>query len=941
MSRRDPATLRRATVRICNALGEHRGQGLLLQIGEDESVVLTCHHVIAPIRPDDLHVAQPGPDGTLGEPRPAHYDSTYSCPRRDAVVLRGEFGGAGVRPRLYALDPDGYAGMLPKRAIGFTHMPTQTLDARVGTTTRLDLPVETPGAWPDPPDRYVIPHAFRLSDPTDARQGVSGSVVAYEGGVVGLAQSARPAGAGQERELYLVPLSAWSDGWPALARLVEPLIDERLDGAAATVRLARDLVVGLPSLDADRDPDLVIAAYKEAYVGRPVDARARVAFDASGGTLLVGRPMSGKTRLAFEILRGFPELLVVIPRQPSPPPEFEAAGLRGRELAVVIDDLHNSSNLQVQSLLWRRRLQDATGSRVRILATSRDGSDFRHLREHQQSLLQALAPESIVFLSSGEGNDGEDFSFADASELGEQLGLSRADVGQRFDGTPGSLVLELQGMTDRYLRLRDEQIGGIAGSRLLDSLKVLRDTGQNVFREARVRRVAEEVRGDGRVAAEAWEALQRRTREEGFGAFNERQEFETYLPYIERCVVFTPSRVESEQVLRILEEDGTGAELFNFSMVAPADMELVAMQRMEESADPETAALGARSLGLRLAHPDHGERFDDAEQAYRRAIASGQSPYAAEAAKALGELLVRRGRLSGAEWAFRQFRQLDDDDIPREFALQVAFQLGRILAQQGRPDEAAMPLRQASDSAHPIWAPRAALVLGSVLQQQGRPREAIDAYRQAAESEDLNTATRAALPLAALLQESGQLEAAAKSYRRAKESRDPEVVQAASLNLADVLTQLGRVDEAERALKDVIASKDEEFMPWAAVQLGFLMLQQNRFEEAEKAFSSAVQTGHREHAPNAAFNLAQLLVTYRAFRRSRTCVSKAIASKHPKIAPQAALALACVIWITALSLLLDKRFRRPSASMTPEPRVSQCSCSRTLEVSPGKTKAEG
>jgi hypothetical protein len=45
--------------------------------------------------------------------------------------------------------------------------------------------------WPEPPNRYVIRSAFRLADPTDARKGVSGAVVAYEGGVLGLAHFAR------------------------------------------------------------------------------------------------------------------------------------------------------------------------------------------------------------------------------------------------------------------------------------------------------------------------------------------------------------------------------------------------------------------------------------------------------------------------------------------------------------------------------------------------------------------------------------------------------------------------------------------------------------------------------------------------------------------------------------------------------------------------------
>jgi hypothetical protein len=45
---------------------------------------------------------------------------------------------------------------------------------------------------------------------------------------------------------------------------------------------------------------------------------------------------------------------------------------------------------------------------------------------------------------------------------------------KRFDGTPGSLALDLSAMRQRYLRIRDTPIGSIADTRILDSAKLLR-----------------------------------------------------------------------------------------------------------------------------------------------------------------------------------------------------------------------------------------------------------------------------------------------------------------------------------------------------------------------------------------------------------------------------------------------------------------------------------
>lgn len=71
---------RRATVQVCDLTGAHHGQGLLLDLGEDALAVLTCHHVIAPLAPDDLYVAVRQEDGRLSEPIPATYDARHSHP---------------------------------------------------------------------------------------------------------------------------------------------------------------------------------------------------------------------------------------------------------------------------------------------------------------------------------------------------------------------------------------------------------------------------------------------------------------------------------------------------------------------------------------------------------------------------------------------------------------------------------------------------------------------------------------------------------------------------------------------------------------------------------------------------------------------------------------------------------------------------------------------
>jgi len=212
---------RRATVRICRRTGEHRGQGLLLNLDSYGAVVLTCHHVIAPLEEDDLFIQVPQEDGKLGSPLQARFDPERSQTEKDIVVLHVQGVQTGYTPRLYTLNPATYAGLL--EAVGLTHLQPNNFNAQIGVSTPLIIRAPVPGRWGQPITEYRIPTAFRLAKATDAREGISGGVVLSEGGVVGLVHFARGESAETARECYLVPLSIWAEDWPELAAVLEPL----------------------------------------------------------------------------------------------------------------------------------------------------------------------------------------------------------------------------------------------------------------------------------------------------------------------------------------------------------------------------------------------------------------------------------------------------------------------------------------------------------------------------------------------------------------------------------------------------------------------------------------------------------------------------------------------------------------------------------------------
>lgn len=267
---------REATVQICDGEGQHRGQGLLLVVEDEGTFVLTCHHVVAPLSPEGIYVKVPLRDGQLSDPVQARYDEDRSRPELDAVVLCLEAEYENKGPLLHELDL-AYDGRLNCTVL--THVQPGSFDATVSIRAAIDIPSPVPnGAFGAVP-RYKIPAAFRLANPTDARKGISGGVVVCDGVVLGLAESARASAEDRQSEVYMLPLSTWAKGWPALSNQVKPF--ETADPLSRSLqdylRALSILSANLPYLTLDELLTGSRRTLRELYV--PFRARAEVLDD--------------------------------------------------------------------------------------------------------------------------------------------------------------------------------------------------------------------------------------------------------------------------------------------------------------------------------------------------------------------------------------------------------------------------------------------------------------------------------------------------------------------------------------------------------------------------------------------------------------------------------------------------------------------------------------
>ncbi|MGW7126585.1 tetratricopeptide repeat protein, partial [Streptomyces sp. NPDC054901] len=200
----------------------------------------------------------------------------------------------------------------------------------------------------------------------------------------------------------------------------------------------------------------------------------------------------------------------------------------------------------------------------------------------------------------------------------------------------------------------------------------------------------------------------------------------------------------------------------------------------------------------------------------------------------LGILLTETGRNEEAVELFRQAADAGDTE--------AAVNLGVLLAQLGRNEEAEEMYRQAADAGDAS----AVFNLGFLLAQLGRNEEAKEMYRQAADAGHRGAISN----LGNLLAKAGRNEEAEELFRQAADAGHRGAIS----NLGILLAMLGRGEEAEELFRQATDAGDTD----AAVNLGLLLAEGGRSEEAEEMYRQAADNGHSDATYSLGNLLAQL-----------------------------------------------------------------------------------
>jgi tetratricopeptide (TPR) repeat protein len=190
----------------------------------------------------------------------------------------------------------------------------------------------------------------------------------------------------------------------------------------------------------------------------------------------------------------------------------------------------------------------------------------------------------------------------------------------------------------------------------------------------------------------------------------------------------------------------------------------------------------------------------------------------------LGNSLRAAGDVEGAQQAYQ--RAIDSGDLHAVPAGE--WSTGALLLDTGDVAGACAAFRRAISSGHPAWSVRAALNLAEALEDRGDPAAAIEQYRSVADQPpddpDLEVfVRRAAVRLEILLIRQGDQEAAAQVYRRAIGAGGTAERASFALNRAYELQRRGDAAAAVASYEEAVDLGDPVLSPRAARMLASLV----------------------------------------------------------------------------------------------------------------------
>ncbi|MGD0081236.1 MAG: tetratricopeptide repeat protein [Methanoregula sp.] len=582
--------------------------------------------------------------------------------------------------------------------------------------------------------------------------------------------------------------------------------------------------------------DFQIQKFKSTYILRKSDINLENFLKNEQWVLIAGKPKLGKTRAAYESIKRMKKFSVIKPRPKDIDIEkLLLPPLSNRNIILFFDDLDHFIDKNIDEIINRIKYQS---KKIIVVATCRTGKELDLIKEKNLPLyreFELIFPEAISI---------NDCNFL-VNEIKKDDSLFSWKL-ELFDGTPGSVTLDLEDMKQRYHNSGD-------GKYILKSLKLLWDGQIYLYEEFYVKEICKIIfeSPPDLSRRHVWDQITNNLIENGFITKDEDFIY-TYSSYLDFCIDdYKPTQSDLEKLKEIfisLKDFENLRFLGNGFLNKNHFFKAIDCYEQALSLQPNFAGI-RHQLGYLFTKLGENEEtkgyfdnaviyYQNASSQYKKAIEIN-SNFAQDynglgyVQTHIGEIYKNKGKFAEAKELFKEAEDnhrvailLNPNYSPAHHSL------GYLLSTQGKYAESVEEFQKAIEL-NPE-SPFSHNLLGHLFNKLGRFDEAQIEYTKAIKLKpDYPSAHN---NLGYLLMTLGQNEEAKNEFELAIAAYPDYAV--AYANLGHLFNALKKFDESQNVLKKALEINPD--YAEARIALGYALMNQGNFESAKQEYEKAI-----------------------------------------------------------------------------------------------------
>ncbi|RJS76817.1 tetratricopeptide repeat protein [Methanophagales archaeon] len=510
-------------------------------------------------------------------------------------------------------------------------------------------------------------------------------------------------------------------------------------------------------------------ANTEVYKRRGSDEEIENSLKNHEYVLVTGKPKSGKTRSVYEAIKAvFPDFFVI----KVPPKKVEQIRFpfMKRNYLAFFDDLNKFSEANFDFNSFLKRVKEKTKKLI-VVSTCRSGDEFESVKEKSMETMRTFT--KVVNL------DKYELSEIEGRELAEEAGVKWKS--EQFLGTPGSVILDIEDMKNRYGNSTDDE------KTILRACKLLKRANIFTYEKELIGELCTSI-FETKINESSWIKSINHLKENSLVTKSSIPEIDVYDATLESVVDDYDPVYHLEALLNLLITLDDAENLFYLGNAFLMNKSYKNGEKSYKEClriNPESTE-AHNNLGVLL--KDLG-RYEESEREWREAIRI--KPESAEAHYNLGLLLYNLKRYKESEAEYREAIRINPDDA------EAHYNLGLLLHDLKRYEESETEYREAirinlDDAA-------AHYNLGILLHDLKRYEESETEYREAIRINPDDA--EAYYNLGILLKDLKRYEESETEYREAIRIKPDDAAAHANLGILFLFSETGKKEEAKKELR--------------------------------------------------------------------------------------------------------------------------------------------